>query len=157
MNPFTQEVALHWRGEFEVGPKTNQVTLTGANYHGLGLRFLKEFDPLAKHLNSGGAPDLNGRQDVSRHQWGSVSFDQPGQPATLVLFGHPSNARSPSWFFTMNSPFAYLSATQNLDQESLVYRQGEKFQLNYLVAVYPELKPAAAIQARAQTWSASKP
>jgi hypothetical protein len=158
VNEAQRETALHWKSEFEVGPKTNQVTLTGANYHGLGMRFLQPLDSFAKHLNSGGAPDLSGnKQDVSQHRWASVSFDPPGQPVTLVLFGHPGNARGDSWFFTMRTPFAYLSATQNLDQEPLVYRRGETFQLNYLVTLCPELKPAAAIDARAGKWANSKP
>lgn len=152
-----KEVALRWQGEFEVGAKTNQVTLTGANYHGLGLRFLREFDPLAKHLNAGGAPDLKGRQDVSRHAWGSVAFTAPEQPVTLVLFGHPRNARGDAWFFTMREPFAYLSATQNLDQEPLVYRAGDKWQVNYLIAVYQALKTPDDIQARGRQWVASRP
>jgi type 1 glutamine amidotransferase len=151
------EVALRWQSAFEVGTKSNQVTLTGANYHGFGLRFPQELDPLAKHLNAGGAPDLNGRQDVSQHKWGSVSFNRPEQPATLVLFGHPSNARGDAWFFTMRAPFAYLSATQNLDKEPLVYRAGEKFQVNYLVALYPRLLSPEAIAARGQASETSKP
>lgn len=157
VNEPQKEVALHWKGEFDVGPRTNQVILTGANYNGLGMRFLKEFDPLAKHLNEGGAPDLNGRQDVSKHKWASVSFDQPGQPVTAVLFGHPGNTRGDAWFFTMRDPFAYLSATQNLDREPLVYRAGEKWQVNYLVTLYPELKSPAAINARAEKWAARTP
>lgn len=152
-----REVALHWQSAFKVGTKTNQVTLTGANYHGLGIRFLQELDPVARHLNSGGAPELKGRQDVSRHQWGSVSFDRPGKPATIVLFGHPGNPRGDAWFFTMREPFAYLSATQNLDQEPLVYRSGETFELNYLVTLYPEIKSPDAINARGQQWQSSKP
>ncbi|MBI5385216.1 MAG: PmoA family protein [Verrucomicrobia bacterium] len=155
VNEAQQEVALHWKSEFEVGPKTNQVTLTGANYHGLGMRFLQPLDPFAKHLNSGGAPDLSGnKQDVSQHPWASVSF---GQSATLVLFGHPANARGDSWFFTMRTPFAYLSATQNLDKEPLVYRAGEKFQVNYLVTLYPGPKSPEAINQRGQQWAGSKP
>ena len=152
-----REVALQWKSAFKVGAKTNEVTLTGANYHGLGMRFLQEFDPIVRHLNAGGAPDLKGRQDVSKHGWGSVSFDRPGKPVTLVLMGHPSNARGDAWFFTMREPFAYLSATQNLDKEPLVYRSGQTFELNYLLTVYPELKPADAINQRAQSWQTAKP
>ena len=36
-----QEVALQWRPEFEVGPGVQKVVLTGASYHGLGLRLPK--------------------------------------------------------------------------------------------------------------------
>ncbi|MEI6389680.1 MAG: hypothetical protein WCT12_01125 [Verrucomicrobiota bacterium] len=46
-------------GLFEVGLRTNVVTLTGANYHGIGMRFLQELDPLAVHLASEGNPDLD--------------------------------------------------------------------------------------------------
>ncbi len=152
VNEPEQEVALHWQSKFEVGPKTNQVTLTGANYHGFGMRFLETLDAFARHLNSGGAPDLSGtQQDVSRHEWGSVSFPVPDRPATLVLFGHPDNAQG-DWFFTMQRPFAYLSVTQHLDEEALVYHRGDKFQLNYLVTLYPQLKTPQAIKQRAQEW-----
>ena len=151
-----KEAALHWKGEFEIGPKTNQVSLAGANYHGLGMRFIKEFDPIARHLNAGGAPDLNGKQDVSQHKWGSVFFDQPAKPVTLVLFGHPSNARGNAWFFTMREPFAYLSATQNLDKEPIVYRAGDKWELNYLLTLYPERKSSEEITARSEQWTSSQ-
>ena len=156
VNEAQQEVALHWKSEFQVGPKTNQVVLTGANYHGLGLRFLQELDPLAVHVNSGNTPDLGGnKQDVSRHPWGSVSFDLPAKPVTVALFGHPANARGDAWFFTMRTPFAYLSATQELNQEPLVYHTGDTFALNYLVTLYPELKSRDALSQRSQQWEAS--
>ncbi len=153
-----KEVALHWKSEFAVGGRTNQVVLGGANYHGLGMRFLKELDPVAAHLNAGAPPDLGGgKQDVSAHKWGSVAFNQPGHPATVVLFGHPSNARGDSQFFTMKTPFAYLSATQGLDKEPLTYHSGDTFTLNYLIALYPELKSPESLHARSQQWEASRP
>ena len=152
-----QEVALRWQSEFQAGSKTNQVVLTGANYHGLGMRFQKELDPLAAHLNSGNRPDLDGnKQDVSANAWGSVSFDLPGKPATLVLFGDRDNARGDACFFTMRTPFAYMSATQGLEKEPLVYHSGDKFQLNYLVTLYPEIRSKTAIQKRGEQWSAQR-
>ena len=153
-----QEVALQWQSAFEAGRGINQVTLTGANYHGLGMRFLQELDPLAIHLNSTGVPDLGGnKQDVSQAKWGAVTFARPGNPLTVALFGHAGNARGDAWFFTMRQPFAYLSATQHLDQEPLVYRAGDKFAVNYLIAVYPEIKSAQSLQQRGQSWEAPKP
>ncbi len=158
VNKAQQEVALQWKSEFQVGSKTNQVILTGASYHGLGMRFLKELDPLADHLNSGGKPDLSGtRQDVSPQKWGAVFFDAPGRPATIVLFGHPGNARGDAQFFTMERPFAYLSATQGLDREPLVYHTGDTFALNYLITLYPERKSADFINRRGQQWEATQP
>ena len=55
INQASQETALYWNSDFEVGSKTNQVALTGANYHGLGMRFLQELDPLAIHITAEGA------------------------------------------------------------------------------------------------------
>ncbi len=149
VDPEKRETALHWKSDFEVGPRTNVVTLTGANYHGLGMRFLEELDALAVHLTPEGNPDLaNSRQDTSAHRWEAVTFNHPGKPATIALFGAPGNARGDAHYFAMKTPFAYLSATQGLDQEPLVYHRGDRFQLNYLVTLYPEVKPAEALAER---------
>jgi hypothetical protein len=142
---------LQWTSAFEVGPKTNKVVLTGSNYHGLGMRFRKEFDAVAKHLNSEQAPDLSGgKQNVSRAKWSAVFFDAPGHPATVVLSGSPVNLRGDPHFFTMLTPFAYLSATQGLDQQPLEYKGGDKFSLTYCLVVYPELKSPEFIRKAAQ-------
>jgi len=153
VDPGKRETALHWQSAFEVGTKTNLVTLSGANYHGLGMRFLKELDPLAVHLTSEGRLDLsNSRQDVSTHLWEAVIFDMPAKPATIALFGAATNARADDHFFAMKTPFAYLSATQNLDKEPLVNHRGEHFELNFLIALYPELKTTEALAQRCHRW-----
>jgi hypothetical protein len=152
-----REVALEWQSAFAVGGKTNTVTVGGANYYGLGVRFGQELDALADHLNAGGPPDLaSGRQDTTAHRWGAVRFDRPGRPATLVIAGHPGNPRGDAVFFTMKTPFAYLSATQALDKEAVVYRAGERFELKFLVAVYPQVRGAAELDARVRSWREEK-
>ncbi len=157
VNPRQQEVALEWTSQFEVGPKTNSVTLSGANYHGLGMRFLQELDPLAVHSLAGRRPELaDNRQDVSAAPWACVSFDAPGHPATIALTGHPANTRGDPVFFSMRTPFAYLSATQNLDKEPLIYRAGEKFQLRYLVLLYLEAGPSDRLRQRVESWRQAK-
>ena len=140
------EVALRWRSRFRVGPKAPEVTLTGSNYNGLGLRFLQALDPLATHLIGGSRPDLAGtKQDVSRAPWGAVTFDAPARPATVAVFGSPRNPGGEAHFFSMKSPFAYLAATQGLDQKPLRYKTGESFTLDYLVVVYPDIKSADSL------------
>ena len=52
----------------------------------------------------------------------------------------------------MRTPFAYLSATQNLDQEPLVYHQGQHFEVNYLITLYPDLKTTEALVERNRKW-----
>lgn len=160
VNEAAREVALQWKSAFEVGGKTNTVALnaTGHNYLGLGMRFLQELDPLAEQFNPDGRPDLTGRkQDLSPHAWSAVSFDRPGAAATIALFDHPSNVRSPALFFTMKQPFAYVSATQALDKEPLVHHSGDHWQVNYLVTIYPELKSPGALSRRGQQWRNSQP
>ena len=158
VNEEHHEVALEWKSQFEVGPKTNTVMLTGANYHGLGIRFLQELDTLAMHSLVEAHPDLaNYRQDLSTAPWATVSFAPPGHPATIALVGHPTNARGDTTYFSMLTPFAYLSATQALDKEPLVYHSGDKWELNYLVLLYPEAKPSHALRERAETWRKTQP
>jgi hypothetical protein len=165
VTPAQREVALEWKSSFEVGGKTNTVTLAGANYHGLGMRFRQDYDKLAVH-RLGGAPDAplgagvdlaNSRQDVSKAPWAAVSFDAPGNPATIALAGHPDNARGDAAYFSMLTAFPYLSATQGLDKEPLVYHAGERFELSYLVLVYPEAKPSETLRRRVEAWRQTKP
>ncbi len=153
----TREAALEWKAEFEVGKKTNDVTLTGANYHGLGMRFRQDLDKLADHSYAGRKPDLVKRQEVSPAKWASVSFAAPDQPATIALVPHPANTRGDGAFFSMLTAFPYLSATQLLDKEPLVYHSGDKFTLRYLVLLYPEIKTTEALETRARRWRESSP
>jgi len=153
-----RESALEWKAEFEAGKKTKEVTLTGATYHGLGMRFLQEFDMLANQSYAGRKPDLTkGRQEVASAPWASVSFAAPEQPATIALVPHPANARGDGMFFSMLTAFPYLSATQGLDRQPLIYHSGDKFKLRYLVLLYPEVKSTEALEARATKWRESAP
>lgn len=157
VNEARDEVALHWHSQFEVGGKAETVTLGGASYVGLGARFLESLDPLAEHFNSDGKPDLSGiRQDTSQHDWSAVTFDRPGAPVTFAMFGSPENARGNATFFTMKRPFAYVTATQALNKQTLVYHTGDKFQLDYLVTVYSSIKTADFLNERAAEWRKTK-
>ena len=147
------ELALRWHSAFRVGPKAPEVTLTGANYHGLGMRFRQDLDPLAVHLIGGKQPDLSGsRQDVSPALWGAVTFDAPGKPATIAVFGSPRNPGGETRFFSMKQPFAYLSATAGLDQKPIRFKSGDTFEFDYLVTIYPEIKSADFLATRGRRW-----
>lgn len=152
------ETALDWRSEFTVGSGTPEAVLTGANYHGMGVRFQPELDALARHLVGGRAVDLsNNRQDLSAAPWGAVTFDLAGRQATFALFNDPANARGNAVYFSMATPFAYLSATQGLDKEPLTYRSGQGFTLHYLVTLNSTVKTAADLERRQQAWTTAKP
>jgi hypothetical protein len=148
----TGETALRWHADFQVGPKAAEVTLTGSNYNGLGLRFLQAFDPVAGHIIGGTARELAGnRQDVSPANWGAVQFRATDAPATVAVFASPGNPGE-NRFFSMARPFAYLAATHGLESKPLRYQRGDKFTLDYLITTYPELKPADFLAARGDRW-----
>lgn len=148
------EAALVWDARFEVGKYTPKLQLHGANYNGLGLRLPESFDKAARFANSENAPYTgNNTQNVIPARWTSVSGTMEGKDITLALFGRAENAHGYGRFFTMTEPFAYLAATQGLDQQPLEYSAGDKFQLRYLLTVYPEHKSREFIDRRAVEWS----
>ena len=149
------EVALHWSSRFKVGPSVPEVELSGTNYHGLGIRFRQDLDPLATHLIAGNQPDVSGTKlDVSPGAWGAVTFDVPGKPATVAIFGSPRNPGGETRFFSMKRPFAYLSATPGLDRKPLRFKANDTFTFEYVVAIYPEVKPADFLTRRGEFWTA---
>jgi len=146
-------VALRWDAHFQVGSRSNEVALTGANYHGLGARFPEELDKLVVHLIPEGKLPLEGsHQDVTARAWEAASFDAPDHPVTFALFSAPQNARGQSRYFAMKSAFPYLAATQGLDKEPLVYQRGDEFDLSYTVVVYTGVRPSEFLSAQAQEW-----
>jgi len=149
-----EEVALRWESQFQVGPKAGKVTTHGPNYDGLGLRLPEAFNHVAKFQNSHRMPYNGGKntQTVNPAQWTSVSGVMDGREVMLVMFGRQDNGRGDSLFFTMLDPFAYLSATQGLDQMPMQYAAGRKFRLSYLLTVYTENKSAEFIRQRGERW-----
>ena len=147
------EVALEWRGDFEVGPASPKVTLGGAAYHGLGLRLPEAFDKVARHQNSDDVPyTAEQKWDVTPARWASVAGAVGGKDLVVALFSHPSN-RNPPKFFSMIDGFAYLSATQGLDTTPIEYLAGEKFSVRYLLTVYPAKKSKEFLAERYSRWT----
>jgi hypothetical protein len=149
----SQEVALFWHSQFQVGEHAGKVILHGPNYDGLGLRLPESFNHVAVFQNSTGMP-YSGKntQNVIPARWTSVTGRMDGRDVMLVLFGRADNPRGDSRFFTMLDPFAYLSATQGLDKQPLEYAPGERFSLFYDLNVYSQAKPPEFINRRSQLW-----
>ncbi|MCX8108959.1 MAG: PmoA family protein, partial [Verrucomicrobiae bacterium] len=150
VNELDQEVAVRWRSDFEVPASVTKVVLSGAAYHGLGVRFLRSWDRVARHQNSGGIPySAEQKGDVTPASWTATSNTVEGRDLMLVVFARRTNAGTPK-FFTMLDPFAYVSATQDLQNVPLEYKAGEKFNVEYLVAVYASHKTREFLNARAE-------
>ena len=71
---------------------------------------------------------------------------------TCALFDHPANPRHPNKMFTMNQPFAYLSATLNLWKEPYPLKPGEPLKLCYGIALFDGAPTAADIEKIYQQW-----
>ena len=149
----SQEVALRWDSEFQVGPNTPHARIHGPNYDGLGIRLPESFNHLARFQNSANLPyTAKDTHDVTIAKWTSVSGKMEGRDVMLVMFGRQDNARGDAAFYTMLDPFAYLSATQGLDKKPLEYAAGDKFSLSYLLTVYTAIKSPQVLQARSDRW-----
>jgi hypothetical protein len=153
VQPDTEEIAVQWRSDFELGPAAQEVTLTGASYHGLGLRLSAEFDSTARRQNSAGLPFLEeGRDQVHPAYWIAASESVAGRPYTVALFHHPGNAGLQRVFSMVNA-FAYLSATQGLDEAPLEYKSGDRFTVRHLVTITPGRLADSALERQYRLWS----
>jgi hypothetical protein len=148
------EVALDWHAEFEVGAGADHVTLSGANYHGLGLRLPPAFNRIALRRNSEGAPYLTeGKGDVTRARWSAVSHRVDNRDITVALFGPAPTQSGLPCFFTMVQPFTYLSVTQGLDKAPIQHSAGDKFRIDYRLVAYSEAKTTEFLQDRYSKWT----
>ena len=144
-----QEVALRWDSVFTAN---QAVKIHGPNYDGLGLRLPESFNHVAQFQNGAGLPYPGKNQNVIAAPWTSVSGTMGGRDVMLAMFSDPGNAPGKATFFTMLDPFAYLSATQALDQKPLEYPAGSHFELSYLLTVYSENKSPDFLKHRYGQW-----
>jgi hypothetical protein len=154
VNEEKQEVALSWHSKFEIGARTNRVTLHGSEYNGLGLRLPAAWDHVGRHENSENAPwPAGGKPGAVPARWSSVSHPVGGSTMQVALFARPRGHAGTNAFFTMTEPFTYLSATQSLDKAPLEYLAGDRFSLDYLVLVHSTARTPAQLEERYQSWA----
>lgn len=129
---------LTWQSSFTVPPGKDSATLSGSHYFGLGMRFVETMDAGPQLRNSSGQPGeiVRGSERLVRARWCALTAEAGGKPVTVAMFCHPDNLRHPTHWFTMDKPFAYLSATMNLHREPLKIPSGEPLKLRYAVAVW---------------------
>jgi len=145
---------LTWRSRLTPAAGKASITLSGAHYVGLGMRFPASLDKTATFLNASGQPGeiVRGDERVVRANWSACTGDVDGHAVTVALFDHTDNARHPATWFTMRDPFAYMSATLNLWKEPLTIKAGEPLDLCYGVAAWDGRVEPAKIEAMYQRW-----
>lgn len=152
VNPGVEEVSVAWQSRFQVGPGVPQVALAGAEYNGLGMRLPAEFDHVAIFQNSAGLPYSEAQTfDVRRARWSSVAGRLEGREVMVALASRPGNPGDPS-FFSMRNAFAYLAATQGWGKQPQTFARGDRFELSYLVLVYPAHQNVTYLGTRFESW-----
>lgn len=145
---------LTWATEFTLPEGKTSAEITGAHYHGLGMRFLESMDKEGVFRNADGAAGevVRGEERLARSRWCAYTAKADGEPVTAAMFDHPQNPRNPAWWFTMQTPFAYLSATLNLHREPMHLKAGETLRLRYGVAVWDGEADEAALEEAWRDW-----
>jgi LacI family transcriptional regulator len=152
--PQSNATLVTWRTRLEPPPGKDSVTLTGSTYFGLGMRFVRSMDTGGHFVNADGKTGVAGTNNA-RSAWCAYSASAEGKPVTVAVFDSPTNPRHPATWFTMDSAFAYVSATLDLSRQPLAIRSGKPLELCYRVAVWDDKVDAATIAAlyrEATTW-----
>ncbi|HNR31997.1 MAG TPA: PmoA family protein [Candidatus Hydrogenedentes bacterium] len=146
---------LTWTSRIELPPGKAAATLTGHHYHGLGMRFVEAMDKGGAFRF--GAPGegevVRGDERLTPGPWCAYTARIDGKPVTAAMFDHPGNPRPVLWF-TMQTPFSYLSATVNLWREALEVTRESPVTFRYGVAIWDGETPTERIEAIYQRWRA---
>ncbi|HPC93608.1 MAG TPA: PmoA family protein [Sedimentisphaerales bacterium] len=147
-------VLLTWQSQLSVPEGKASVTLSGSHYFGLGLRFIRAMDVHGQFRNADGRPGVvfRGEERLTDSDWCAYTSKAGDTVVTIAMFGHPDNPRHPTTWFTMATPFAYLSATMRLHEKPLVVPSGEPLMLRYGVAVWDGQIEVPRIEAMYQEW-----
>jgi hypothetical protein len=139
------------------------VTISGAHYYGLGLRFVESMDKGGKFLYADDVQPIPfQRQDgkvmknewLTPVKWCAYRAKADGKPVTVAVFDHPANLRYPSAMYTLAREFAYISATLDAQQRPIKLKPGpnHSIELCYGVAVWDGEVSKADIEKLYTTW-----
>ncbi|MCX5771283.1 MAG: PmoA family protein [Candidatus Hydrogenedentes bacterium] len=145
---------LTWQSTLSVPEGAGPTKLTGDHYYGLGMRFLVSMDKGGVFQNAAGVEGelVRGDERLSRAPWAAYTADADGKPVTVAMFDDPKNVRYPAWWFTMQTAFAYLSATMNLHREPLEMAPGKPLPLRYGIALWDGRQDKETIEKTYQYW-----
>ena len=98
------------------------------------------------------AEAVRGTEELTRTDWVACVGQVDNKTVTVAMFGHPENARHPTWWFTMDEPFAYQSATLNLWKQPLTLARNDALALTFGVALMDGDVPAEQIESLYTHW-----
>ncbi len=132
-----------WHSRLAPPPGRPGSKLSGSAYFGLGMRFVAAMDQKGRLFNAQGQMG-QAQTNSARALWTAYQASVDGKPVTVAMFDLPGNPRPATWF-TMDQPFAYLSATLGLHEKPLDMRPAEPLEVRYGIAVWDGKVPPAAI------------
>lgn len=136
---------LLWHSRLATPPGRAGSKLSGSPYFGLGMRFALPMDRGGQLFNDQGQVG-QAQTNNARALWTAYAAAVDGKPVTLAMFDLPGNPRPATWF-TMEQPFAYVSATLGLHREPLEIRAAAPLEVRYGVAVWDgRVSPAAVTE-----------
>lgn len=147
---------LIWQADFTPGEDaTAALTISGAKYHGLGMRFIQPMDAAdGLHFNAAGGVKVagtNGKQAT----WSAYTAPiAEGKKVTVAMFDAPSNPRHPCEWFTMGETpsFAYLSGTLGIGTEPIKLDLGKTLSVRFGVAVFDSAVDAKQVSDAYLRW-----
>lgn len=127
-----------WSTRLEPAAGKSEVTLSGSNYFGLGMRFVVSMDKVGEMqwADSRDNQLVQGDTRLTRSAWCAYTAPVEGKPVTAALFDHPRNPRHPARMFSMKTPFAYLSATLDLSKQPMKITKERPLAVRYGVALW---------------------
>lgn len=149
---------LDWESTLTPAAGRDKVRLSGHHYFGLGMRFLPAWSNKGEFIWQDATlqTQVRGDEKITLGEWCAARCDIDGQPVTVWMIADPSNPRPARWF-TMSTPFCYLSAALNLDKEPAMLAKGEAWTLRYSLAVLSTPADHARLAGLATEWRSANP
>jgi len=143
---------LSWRSRLTNDSAAAPVDLWGTHYYGLGMRISPAEGP-AKFASEEGTTGekQQGSERLLKGNWCSYSAKRGGQDLTLIFFDDPKNPRPATWF-TMDSPFTYVSATVGLNEKPLRVAARESVRFQYGLALVERALTPTEIGSLRSAW-----
>ncbi|MCA1902787.1 MAG: PmoA family protein [Candidatus Hydrogenedens sp.] len=111
---------IFWETHLENPSDTDTAKLSGHHYFGLGMRLLKTplenvtiITPVEDNLEN-----VRGDEYLRNAPWCGIVVKNEIGTFTLLIVDSQESLRFPSRWFTMRTPFVYISATRNLWKET---------------------------------------
>lgn len=144
---------LTWRSRLALPPGKAKMTLAGHHYHGLGMRFVESMDKggAFRYSVAQEGETVRGDERLTPGTWCAYTAQADGRTVTAAMFDDPKNPRPALWF-TMQTPFAYLSATINTWKEPLELTSEKGADLRYGVALWDGEATVEQIEALYRRW-----